>query len=315
MQQDMNRRVYRTWIADSRRWDHWRPRNGDVVISTYPKCGTTWMQQIVGLLIFQTPEPRPLTDIADWVDRRQAPIERVMAKLDAQTHRRFMKAHMPFDGLPYDPQARYIHVARDGRDACLSFHNQHMRRKPEALAELDATGLADETIGKPFPRVPDDPAAYFRMWLGEGVGGADDGTPFLSYFDLETTWWKARKLENVLLVHYRDLKADLDGEMRRVAAFLGIDVPAAVWPALVEAATFEHMRAVGLELMPRVKQMFAGGAADFFQKGENDRWRGVLSEADLALYEAKVQATLSPACAHWLRQGRLCSYEPRETAD
>jgi aryl sulfotransferase len=304
------RRVYRTWIADSRRWDHWRPRAGDVVIATYPKCGTTWMQQIVGLLIFQTPEPRPLSDIADWVDRRQAPIERVTAKFEAQTHRRFMKAHMPFDGLPYYPQACYIHVARDGRDACLSFHNQLMRRQPEALKALDEAGLGDEAIGRPFPRVPDDPAAYFRMWLTEGVNGASDGTPYLSYFDLEATWWTARRLPNVLMVHYRDLKADLDGEMRRIAGFLGIAVPEAVWPTLVEAATFERMRAVGLELMPRVRQMFAGGAADFFQKGENDRWRGVLSEVDLALYEQKLHAKLSPACAHWLRHGRRGSMEP-----
>lgn len=273
------------------------------------------MQQIVGLLIFQTPEPRPLSDIADWVDRRQAPIESVMAKFEAQTHRRFMKAHMPFDGLPYTEQARYIHVARDGRDACLSFHNQHRRRQPEALAALDQTGLSDETIGKPFPRVPDDPKAYYRKWLSEGVSGASDGTPYLSYFDLEKTWWQARRLPNVLLVHYRDLKADLDGEMRRIAAFLGIDVPGTIWPTLVEAATFERMRSVGLELMPRVKQMFAGGAADFFQKGENDRWRGVLDDEDLALYETKVRAKLSPACAAWLLRGRLGASEPNVAAD
>ena len=57
-------RVYRTWILDSRRWEHYRPRPTDIVIATYPKCGTTWMQRVVGLLVFQTPEPRPIMEIS-----------------------------------------------------------------------------------------------------------------------------------------------------------------------------------------------------------------------------------------------------------
>src|SRR5262249_58154642 len=57
MQCEPARQVYRTWMIDSRRWSAYRPRSGDVIIATYPKCGTTWMQRIVGLLIFQSPEP------------------------------------------------------------------------------------------------------------------------------------------------------------------------------------------------------------------------------------------------------------------
>jgi len=58
------RRDYRTWTIDSRRWEHYRPRFDDIVIATYPKCGTTWMQRIVGLLVFQTSEARPMLQIS-----------------------------------------------------------------------------------------------------------------------------------------------------------------------------------------------------------------------------------------------------------
>jgi hypothetical protein len=54
------RREYRTFTQDSRYWDVYRPRPSDIVIATPPKCGTTWMQQIVCSLVFQDPAPRAL---------------------------------------------------------------------------------------------------------------------------------------------------------------------------------------------------------------------------------------------------------------
>ena len=75
-------------------------------------------------------------------------------RLEAQTHRRSMKSHMPFDALPYAKDVRYIHVARDGRDACMSYHNQITRFKPEMLEALNKLGMEDETIGKPYPTFP-----------------------------------------------------------------------------------------------------------------------------------------------------------------
>lgn len=308
-------KIYRTWISDSCRWEAYRPRADDVVIATYPKCGTTWMQQIVYLLIFQSIEPRPIGEIGAWVDRRLDPIEAIVAHIEVQTHRRFLKSHMPFDGMPIYDHVRYIHVARDGRDACLSFHNQVSRFRPETLLQLDAMGLSDDLIGRPYPQIPGDPRDFFRMWMREGVAGAEDGSPQLSYFDLEATYWSARNRSNLLMVHYRDLKADLAGEMRRVAQFLDIVVPDSLWPSLVEAASFTEMRRHGAALMPRTMKTFAGGAAEFFQKGENDRWRGVLDDDDLADYERKIAERLSPSCARWLRLGRLEAGDPRELED
>ncbi len=163
-------RVYRTWITDSTRWDRWRPRPDDVVIATYPKCGTTWMQRIVDLLVFRTPEPRPIPQVSPWIDRRfPQPLDVVMAQIEGQAHRRFLKAHLPADGLPLHDEIKYIHVARDGRDACLSFHNHGLAFTPQMLEALDRAGLEDEAIGRSYPRVPDDPAEHFHRWLTQGV--------------------------------------------------------------------------------------------------------------------------------------------------
>jgi aryl sulfotransferase len=298
-------RPYRTWIVDSRRWQHYRPRRSDIVIATYPKCGTTWMQRIVGLLVFQTPEPRPIMEISAWIDRRfPEPIEALMARIEAQVHRRFLKAHLPFDGLPIYDEVKYIHVARDGRDACMSFHNHVLAFTPEMLARLDQTGLADDTIGRAYPRIAADPADFFRNWLNEGVmPGDEDGSPVNPFFHFEQSWWDQRHQSNVLLVHYNDLKLDLSGEMRRVADFLGIAVAPEVWPDLVEAAGFEAMRRDGAVLMGKVAAVFRDGGSGFFHKGTNARWRGIFRQDDLALYDAKIAAKLTPACARWIASG------------
>jgi aryl sulfotransferase len=66
-------REVRSWTTDSRRGAAFKPRPGDIVIATAPKCGTTWMQQIVTLLVFQTAEPREIHNISPWIDMRAPP--------------------------------------------------------------------------------------------------------------------------------------------------------------------------------------------------------------------------------------------------
>jgi aryl sulfotransferase len=310
-------REYRTWILDSRRWQHYRPRPDDVVVATYAKCGTTWMQQIVLLLIFQDAEPRPVMEISPWIDRRfPAPVETVMAAIEAQSHRRSLKSHLAADGLPIHSEVKYIHVARDGRDACMSYHHHVSGFTPDVLATMDRMGAEDEMIGRPYPRPAADPAEFFRMWISQGaVPGHQDGSPFLSFFECERTWWGLRRRPNVLLVHYNDLKADTEAEMRRVAGFLGISVPEEIWPELVEAASFASMRRNGERLIGRLSGMFRGGAEHFFHKGTNGRWRDVLTDADLARYDAKVEQKFSRACADWVAGGRLAAGDPRSSPD
>jgi aryl sulfotransferase len=104
------------------------------------------------------------------------------------------------------------------------------------------------------------------------------------------TFWARRHEPNLLLVHYNDLKADLEGEMRRVARFLEIEVPAARWPAVIQACTFEPMR--------------SHGAESVIFKGMNGRWRDVLTPAELAAYELRVAEVLPPDAAAWLARGR-----------
>lgn len=310
-------REYRTWALDSRRWAGFRPRADDIVIATASKCGTTWTQQIVSSLVFQDARPRPLSAVSPWIDARfRGSTDEVFTTLETQTHRRFVKTHLPLDGLPLFDEVRYIHVARDGRDAFMSYHNHLRGFAHAALENFDRIGLADPLIGRPYPQIPPGPAEFFRFWISTPcVPGHTEGSPNPSYFNLEAGYWAERRRPNFLLVHYSDLKSDLDGEMRRIAAFLNVTVDAAVWPSLVKAASFESMRAAGDELMPQSKVLFADGSNVFFNKGVNGRWRGVLTDDDLALYAAKVREKFTPGLAAWIEGGRRAAGDPRQSSD
>jgi len=304
--------VRRSWSHDSRRWAHYKPRPDDIVIATSAKCGTTWTQQIVSLLVFGSPDPRPLFESSPWIDHRIRPIEQVVAGIEAQGHRRFLKSHLSFDAMPVYDGVRYIHTARDGRDAFMSWHNHSRNYSQMVLDMFDAAGMGDETIGAPLPRAPESPSEFFDTWIMEGPEGEKRNDFSCSkFFELEKSYWRERARENLLLVHYNDLKADLDGEMRRIAEFLGIDIPETLWPALVEAARFETMKKNGARIMPQAGMAWDKGHERFLFKGTNERWRAALSPAQLARYETRVKAELAPGMADWLANGRLKIGDPR----
>lgn len=300
-------REVRSRVFDSARWSGYRPRSDDIIIATYSKCGTTWMQRIVSMLIFGSAAPVPLWVLSPWPDMRLfGPIEETLQTAEAQAHRRFFKTHLPYDALPVYEGVKFIHVARDGRDAALSFHNHLSHFTPDTLAGLDEISRNDPKFGDPYPRPAADPADFFHAWISDETADGQ-GDPGASFFQVENSYWEARSDPGVLLVHFADLKRDLAGEMRRVARFLDIDVADSLWPELVAGAGFEAMKARGDELIPMAKAIWGDeGAQRFFDKGTS-RDRSVLRQADLDLYDRKVERSFGPELAEWIAHGRLGS--------
>ena len=115
-------RKYRNHHLDSSRWERFVLRDGDIVVTTSGKSGTTWMQMIVRLLIHENTDGLPpVVRLSPWVDAAfQMPLDGMIDVLEAQEHRRAVKSHLPSDGVPFFPQLRYIVVGRDARDAFMS---------------------------------------------------------------------------------------------------------------------------------------------------------------------------------------------------
>lgn len=285
--------------VDSRIWNDFPFRDDDIVVSTWAKSGTTWMQQIISQLITLGDDKVNLHMESPWLDMRMVANEQTVAALEAQTHRRFIKTHLPVDALVYSPKAKYIFVARDGRDTMWSMHNHFHCGNDQFYGMINGfPGRVGPELKKPGP----DPVQFFRDFLDNPADPETTHSPFWGHVK---GWWDIRELPNILLVHFNDLKADMKSEIRRIAKFLEIDVPEEKWADILHHCTFAYMKENAERMSPPGAELvFEGGAKSFINKGTNGRWTDSLSKEDVTRYEQTAQSELGPDCATWLANGR-----------
>ena len=300
-----DRVVYRSWMSDNLRWDALRLREGDIVISAPPKCGTTWTQRLVSLVVFDGPDlPGPLPMISPWLDLTVRPVEEVVAALDAQRHRRFIKTHTPLDGLVLDDRVTYIGVGRDPRDAAVSMlMDQHRMR---ALHQV--TGPRGERFAPPGLDFAGEftPLDVLRKWVDGPIVPTEGIASLATILHHYGSVWSRRHLPNVAAFHYADYRRDLVGEIERLAEVLGVGVGRCRAEELAAHATLDAMRAHAGELAPE-----AGGGVriwqkdePFFRAGGRGEWREIFTEAEHRRYPDRAARLAPPDLLAWAHEGR-----------
>lgn len=296
-------RDYQCHHIDSSRWQHYRKRSDDIIVVTSLKAGTTWTQGILANMLFPDGKmPATPSQMSPWLDNNLLPIEKIIAKLESQRHRRFIKTHLPLEGISYHPDLKYIYVSRDGRDVFMSLWNHYGNYTDEMYDILNSNpGYEHE----PFPRCPEDIHKFWASWISRSYFDWEgSGWPFWSHLENVQSWWNYRHLPNIEFFHYSDMLSDLEGEMRRIAAYLEIDVPQELWPRVVNACTFEGMKKKATEYAPNGGVAWKGGADTFINKGTNGRWKDILTNEELDQYQAACDKVLTPECRAWLEFGR-----------
>jgi aryl sulfotransferase len=279
---------------DSTIWNDLSFRDDDIIIATYAKAGTTWMQQILGQLLFDGDPDLAVAEMSPWLDLRVPPKEVKLPLVEAQDHRRFLKTHLPVDALRFSPKARYIYIGRDGRDVVWSMYNHHANANQTWYETLNDT---PGRVGLPIEPPPEDIRQYWRDWMSR------DGHPFWPFWENVRSWWQIRALPNVKLVHFANLKRDMPGEIRLIAKFLEIPIREERWEAILEHCSFEWMKKNATRSVPLGGAFWDAGAEVFIHKGQNGRWRDTLTAEESAEYERRAEAELGAECARWLATG------------
>jgi aryl sulfotransferase len=299
-------RRYQGFMADSARWERFTFRPDDVVISTPSKCGTTWMQNIVGMLLLDRIDlGAPISTISPWLDMLIRSDDDVLGALDAQTHRRFMKTHTPLDGIPQLESVAYIAVVRHPLDIVMSDidHHENMREDRAVELRVAASGPPTHDMGS-VESPPEDPGDFLRWFIdnheqptGSGPYGLED------YSNQILTYWEARHAPNVHLFHYADMWNDLDGEMRRVAAALDVPADEARWPQFVEAAGLKSMRSRAAHTAPEAHMGLWESPERFFRSGGTRDWASLLDPDDISHFQVRLRE-LARDAADWALWGR-----------
>merc|ERR1712150_15784 len=245
-------------------------RPDDVWIITYPKCGTTWTQEIVWNIIndmneelgqlplfarspfleFQCLKPEKSDGLFPPQKGQETEIMRKIHEesLDVAANLkspRVIKSHLPIELLPQNllDTAKVIYVCRNPKDTCISMNN-HQNIMLQKMTQYK--GNFDQ---------------FTELFM-------DGKVTYRNYFDHLKSGWKRRNHPNLKFVWYEDIKKDSHKEIAAMAEFVNHPLTKEKLNELVEHVKFNNMKERASKLTGR-----GGEAAQFFRKGQVGDWK------------------------------------------
>lgn len=282
--------VYRGSMTRPERWSTWTQRAGDVLVCTPAKCGTTWTQTLVAMLLNGGPGLLgKLGDISPWVDADLGPDPATVASnLSAQTGRRVVKTHTPADGVTLIEGVVLVAVYRHPLDVFMSLRNHianrnaasdHPLRAP--LSQAFQTYVDSDYDVADFDR--DSLASLVRHFL---MTACSDHSP------------------DAVVIHYSDMVRNTRETLRHLADRIGVSVSEAILNRIVEATRLETMRRNADRFAPVSGTGFWRDDASFFSTGGMGNWRHALSPLQVAKFDARLAELIpDPSRRDWLCQG------------
>ena len=233
--------------------------------------------------------------VSPWLDAEFAPIEEDLALLKSQRHRRFIKTHSPFDGIPYYETGTYLVILRDPRDAYFSMvnHGENMSDE-ELVAGIFSHG--NDTFGGWLQAVR-EPGTWDHLSLSS-----------LTHFF--QTYNQFAHLPNLHFFHYSDMKRNLRQTIADMADSVDIDVDESTLDAYVNAASFTNMKSNAGQFAPGAGTGMWKNKGDFFRNGSNRQWQARVSDEELATFESKLAGLVEPGDASWLVNGSAGAPSP-----
>lgn len=246
------------------------PRSEDVCYCSFPKSGSTWLANILYLILHDGEALETTTTLRaclHWMESSW-PYPRSLTEVEALPSPRIFKSHMPhrmaLGGGPARSPCKYIYIARNPKDVCASYF--HFESGKAWSGEYHGAW-----------------EHWLKIFMAGRVQRGD-------WFDHVLGWWAQREAGNLLFLRYEDLKRDFAGELRTIADYLGRDLPDQVFARIERAATFSEMKSSWFSGHREITD-FEG----FFRKGEVGSWKEQFtvaqSEAFDRIYRERMAGT------------------------
>ncbi|KAM7299090.1 sulfotransferase family cytosolic 1B member 1 [Ixodes scapularis] len=171
---------------------NFEPQDGDIIQVSYPRSGTHWVQQIIQLILSRGESVKTFVEFME-----RAPFLEVQELKETQSFPRLLRTHFPMNQLRISEKAKYIYVARNPWDTCVSCYH--------LIRDCPPCKFADGTF--------DD---FLDAFIDAQVGFGD-------YFDHVISGYDHRRDRNVFFVTYEDLQRNKAEVVLRLAYFLGED--------------------------------------------------------------------------------------------
>ncbi len=183
----------------------------DTFVVSYPRSGNTWTRFLIANLVFPS-ENVAFTNIERLIPDTSSQSNRALKRTPRP---RIIKSHTYFDPR----YQRVLYIVRDPRDLVLSYYNFQRRNRQIA----DDYPLAD--------------------YVDDFVNGRLISAGWGSWGENVASWVHTRQNRSgFLLVRYEDMKSDTEQELRRIAAFLGLQPAPERLKLAIEASSPERMR-------------------------------------------------------------------------
>ncbi|KAL8758467.1 MAG: hypothetical protein Q9199_001485 [Rusavskia elegans] len=227
----------------------------DVCFVSYPKSGSTWLSYILVLLTSPSTDldshsrGDTLRNSLHWVESSWT-YPRSREDLDMAPHPRIFKSHMPYSmalgGNPAAQACRYVYIARNPKDVCVSYYRFESGKSWSGFFKPD-----------------------WELWLNMFCGGEVQRG---DWFEHALSWWRASREQNgqgnILFLTFEDLKRDTAGQIKRIAEFLKVEVTKERLEGVVKKIGFEEMQKTSFSGLKDVKEF-----NEFFRKGEIGSWK------------------------------------------